>query len=259
MALPSFQMPESIELDESTYTNTYGKFIVQPLERGFGVTIGNAFRRVLLSSIPGAAITTFRIDGVLHEFSTIPGVKEDVSSIVLNLKQVQLKLIDKKPDKIMLHLKGPKDFTARDIQEQSTDFEVLNPDWHIATLNADAEFSIELRIGRGRGYVPAEENRTPDMPLGTIPIDAVFTPVVRVTYTVESTRVGQRIDYERLILEISTDGSITPDDALSFAGKILRDHIQLFINFDIDTEEEESLEVDEEVDPHSQTPQDERG
>lgn len=246
MALPSFQMPESIELDESTYTNTYGKFIVQPLERGFGVTIGNAFRRVLLSSIPGAAITSFRVDGVLHEFSTIPGVKEDVSTIVLNLKQVRLKLIDKKPDKITLHLKGPKNFTARDIQEQTTDFEVLNPDWPIATLNADAEFSIELRIGRGRGYVPAEENRLPDMPLGTIPIDAVFTPIVRVTYTIENTRVGQRIDYERLILEISTDGSITPDDALSFAGKILRDHIQLFINFDIDTEEEESQEVDEE-------------
>lgn len=246
MALPSFQMPESIELDESTYTNTYGKFIVQPLERGFGVTIGNAFRRVLLSSIPGAAITSFRVDGVLHEFSTIPGVKEDVSTIVLNLKQVRLKLIDKKPDKITLHLKGPKNFTARDIQEQTTDFEVLNPDWPIATLNGDAEFSIELRIGRGRGYVPAEENRLPDMPLGTIPIDAVFTPIVRVTYTIENTRVGQRIDYERLILEISTDGSITPDDALSFAGKILRDHIQLFINFDIDTEEEESQEVDEE-------------
>lgn len=239
-------MPESIELDESTYTNTYGKFIVQPLERGFGATIGNAFRRVLLSSIPGAAITTFRVDGVLHEFSTIPGVKEDVSTIVLNLKQVRLKLIDKKPDKISIHLKGPKTFTARDIQEQSTDFEVLNPDWHIATLNADADFTIELRIGRGRGYVPAEENRLPDLPLGTIPIDAVFTPIVRVTYTVENTRVGQRIDYERLILEISTDGSITPDDALSFAGKILRDHIQLFINFDIDTEEEESQEVDEE-------------
>jgi len=159
---------------------------------------------------------------------------------------VRLKLIDKKPDKISIRLKGPKTFTARDIQEQSTDFEVLNPDWHIATLNADADFTIELRIGRGRGYVPAEENRMPDLPLGAIPIDAVFTPVVRVTYTVENTRVGQRIDYERLILEISTDGSITPDDALSFAGKILRDHIQLFINFDIDTEEEESQEVDEE-------------
>lgn len=247
MALPSFQMPESIELDESSYTNTYGKFIVQPLERGFGVTIGNAFRRVLLSSIPGAAITMFRIDGILHEFSTIKGVQEDVSTIVLNLKQVRLKLIDKKPDKITLDFKGPRKITARDIQGQSTDFEVLNPDLHIATLNADAEFRMELRMSRGRGYVPAEENRQSDMVIGTIPIDAVFTPIVRVTYNVENTRVGQRTDYERLILEITTDGSITPDDALSYAGKILRDHIQLFINFDIDTEEEESQDVDEEA------------
>ena len=235
-----------IELLAGSADESYGKFVVEPLERGFGVTLGNALRRILLSFIQGLAFTSVRIEGVVHEFSTIPGVKEDVSTIVLNLKQVRLKLIDKKPDKISIHLKGPKTFTARDIQEQSTDFEVLNPDWHIATLNADADFTIELRIGRGRGYVPAEENRLPDLPLGTIPIDAVFTPIVRVTYTVENTRVGQRIDYERLILEISTDGSITPDDALSFAGKILRDHIQLFINFDIDTEEEESQEVDEE-------------
>ncbi len=247
MPLPSFQMPESIELDESTYTNTYGKFIVQPLERGFGTTIGNAFRRVLLSSIPGAAITMFRVDGILHEFSTIPGVKEDVSTIVLNLKQVRLKLIDKKPDRITLQLKGPLNLSARHIQEMSTDFEVLNPDLQLATLNEEAEFNMELRIGRGRGYIPAEDNRQSDMPIGTIPIDAIFTPIVRVTYTVENTRVGQRIDYERLILEITTDGSITPDDALSYAGKILRDHIQLFINFDIDTEEEESQEVDEEA------------
>ncbi len=247
MALPSFQMPESIELDESTYSNTYGKFIVQPLERGFGVTIGNAFRRVLLSSIPGAAITMFRVEGILHEFSTIKGVKEDVSEIVLNLKQVRLKLIDKRPDKVVLHLKGPRVVTAADIQGQSTEFEVLNPNLHIATLNAESEFALELRIGRGRGYVPAEENKQSDTPLGTIPIDAVFTPVTKVTYNVENTRVGQKTDYERLILEISTDGSLTPDDALSFAGKILRDHIQLFINFDIETEEEEPVEVDEEA------------
>lgn len=247
MALPSFQMPESIELDESTYTNAYGKFIVQPLERGFGVTIGNAFRRVLLSSIPGAAITTFRVDGILHEFSNIKGVKEDVAEIVLNLKQIRLKLIDKKPDRVLVELKGPREFTAADIQGQSTDFEILNPDLHIATLNEDAEFAIELRISRGRGYVPAEENKQPDMSIGTVPIDAIFTPVTRVTYDVENTRVGQKTDYERLILEITTDGSITPDDALSYAGKILRDHIQLFINFDIETEEEEPVEVDEEA------------
>ncbi len=247
MGLPSFQMPESIELDESSYSNTYGKFIVQPLERGFGTTIGTAFRRVLLSSIPGAAITMFRVDGILHEFSTIKGVREDISEIVLNLKQVRFKLLDKRPDKVTVDLKGPWDFKAGDIQAATPELEVLNPDLHIATLNEDAAFKIELRIGRGRGYVPAEENRLPDMPLGTVAIDAIFTPVTKVMYNVENTRVGQRTDYERLILEITTDGSITPDDALSYAGKILRDHIQLFINVDVETEEEEPVEVDEEA------------
>jgi DNA-directed RNA polymerase subunit alpha len=247
MALPSFQMPESIELDESTFSNTYGKFIVQPLERGFGVTIGNAFRRVLLSSVPGASFTSVRVDGMLHEFSTIKGVKEDVAEIVLNLKQVRLKLIEKRPEKVTVDLKGPKEFTARDIQAATTEFEVLNPNIHIATLNDDADFRMELRIGRGRGYVPAEENKAPDAPIGTVAMDAVFTPVTNVKYQVENTRVGQKTDYERLILEITTDGSITPDDALSYAGKILRDHIQLFISLDVEPEEEDIPEVDEEI------------
>jgi len=247
MALPSFQMPESIELDESTYSNTFGRFIVQPLERGFGTTIGNAFRRVLISSIPGTAITSFRIDNILHEFSTIKGVQEDVSEFVLNLKQVKIKLIEKRPDKVVIDLKGPAEFKAGDIQQYTKEFEILNPDQHLAILNQDSDFRLELRIGRGRGYVPSEENKLPDMPIGTIPIDSIFTPVTKVTYRVENTRVGQRTDYERLILEINTDGSITPDDALSYAGKILRDHIQLFITFDVDTEEEEVPEVDEEV------------
>ena len=247
MALPSFQMPESIELDESTYSNTYGKFIVQPLERGFGTTIGNSLRRVLLSSIPGAAITNIRVDGILHEFSTIPGVLEDVSEIILNLKQVRFKLIEKRPERVFLEAKGPGVLTAGDIQANTTEFEVLNPDMHIASLNDDADFNMELRVARGRGYVPAEENKYPDRPIGTVPIDAIFTPVTRVTFSVENTRVGQRTDYERLILEITTDGSITPDDALSYAGKILKDHIQLFISIDVDTEEEEVPEVDEEA------------
>ncbi|NOY59776.1 MAG: DNA-directed RNA polymerase subunit alpha [Calditrichaeota bacterium] len=247
MALPSFQMPESIELDESTYSTTCGKFIVQPLERGFGTTIGNSLRRVLMSSIPGAAITSIRVDGILHEFSTIPGVLEDVSDIILNLKQVCIKLIEKRPEKVVIDLKGPKEFKAGDIQENTTEFEILNPDLHIATLNKDADFKLELRISRGRGYVPSQENKFPDMPLGTVPIDAIFTPVTRVTYKVENTRVGQKTDYERLILEITTDGSITPDDALSYAGKILKDHISLFISIDVETEEEETPEVDEEA------------
>ncbi len=243
----NFRMPESIELDESTYTNTYGKFAVQPLERGFGVTIGNALRRVLLSSLPGATITSVRFENVLHEFSTIPGVVEDVAEIILNLKQVRIKLINKRPDKVTLDLQGPGKFKAGDIMNGTADFEILNPDLHIATLNEDVHFRVELKIGRGKGYVPAEENKLPDQPIGTIPIDAIFSPVKKVSFKIENTRVGQKIDYERLILEIETDGSITPDDALTYAGKILKDHILLFINFDIEPEQEESPEIDEEV------------
>lgn len=247
MNWPNFRMPESIELDESSYTNTYGEFTVQPLERGFGVTIGNALRRVLLSSLPGAAITSIRLEGILHEFSTIPGVVEDVAEIILNLKQVRFKLISKRPDKVVLDLEGPKDFKAIDIQDGTTDFEILNPDLHIATLGKDAKFRAELKIGRGKGYVPAEENKLPDQPIGTIPIDSIFSPVTSASFKVENTRVGQKIDYERLTLEIKTDGSITPDDALTYAGKILKDHIQLFINFDIEPEHEDSPEIDEEM------------
>jgi DNA-directed RNA polymerase subunit alpha len=243
----NFQMPEAVEIDESTHTDTYGKFIVQPLERGYGVTIGNSLRRVLLASLQGAAIVSIKIDGVLHEYSTISGVTEDVTEIALNLKGIRFKLLNKKPDKVMLHLKGPKDFTARDIQIGNTDFEILNPDHHIATLNRDAEIKMEIQIRKGRGYVPAEENRLPDAPIGTIPMDAIYSPIRNVTYTIENTRVGQRTDYEKLILEIWTDGSITPDDALTYAGRILRDHIQLFINFDIKPEKEIEEDIDEET------------
>jgi DNA-directed RNA polymerase subunit alpha len=241
-------MPEAVELDEASYTTTYGKFIIQPLERGYGVTIGNAMRRVLLASLTGAAITSLKIDGVLHEFSTIPGVVEDVSEIVLNLKAVRIKLMNRKPDKVLLTMKGPGIFTAADIQKGNTDFEILNPDQHIATLEDDAEFNMELEIRRGRGYIPAEENRIPDQAIGTIPVDAIYSPIRNVTYTVENTRIGQRTDYEKLILELTTDGSITPDDAMSIAGRVLRDHIQLFINFDIKAKEEEATqEIDEEA------------
>ena len=247
MNWPYLRMPEGIELDESTYTNTYGKFVVQPLEKGFGTTIGNAFRRVLLSSLPGAAITMIRVENIFHEFSTINGVVEDVAELILNLKQVRIKLLNKKPEKVLLNLKGPGEFAAGDIQNGTTDFEILNPNLHIATLNEDAGINMELRITRGKGYVPAEENKLPDQPIGTIPIDAIFSPIHNVGYNVEKIRVGQRIDYEKLILEIETDGSITPDDALTYAGKILKDHIQLFINFDIEPEEEETSEIDEEI------------
>jgi DNA-directed RNA polymerase subunit alpha len=241
-------MPEAIERDESTYTATYGKFIIQPLERGFGATLGNSFRRVLLSSLHGAAITQIRLDNVLHEFSNIPGVVEDVSEIILNLKQVRIKLLNKRPDKVALHLKGPGEFKAGEIQRDTTDFEILNPDHHIATLNNKADFNMELKIGRGRGYLPAEENKLPDQPIGTISLDAIFNPIRKVSYLVENTRLGHRVDYERLILEVETDGSVTPDDALTYAGKILRDHVDLFISFDVEHEEEEEVsQIDEDA------------
>ena len=247
MVATNYQMPEKVQLDEGSYSNTFGRFILQPLEKGFGVTIGNAFRRVLLSSLTGTAFTAIRIDGVLHEFSTIPGVVEDVSEIILNLKAVRLKLINKKLNRIVVQLQGPKEFTAADIQKANPELEILNPGQHIATLNAGATFEMELRIGRGKGYVPAEENKPADQVAGIIAIDAIFTPIRNVRYLVETTRVGQQTDYEKLILEIETDGSIAPDDALAQAANILRDHIQLFLSFDIDTEgHEEALEKDSE-------------
>lgn len=247
MSWTTLLMPEGIQVDDISYSATYGKFIVQPLESGFGVTLGNAFRRVLLASIQGAAITAVRFESVLHEFTTIPGVVEDVTEIILNLKEVRLKLLNKKPERVTMRWKGAGVVTAGDIQKNTTDFEVLNPDRVIATLNEDADFEVELRIGKGRGYVSAEENTLPEQPIGLIPIDSVFTPIRNVSYKVENTRVGQRTDYEKLILEVTTDGSVTPDDALTFAGKILRDHVSLFINFDVEPEEEEPQEIDEEV------------
>ena len=248
MSSLGFQMPDSIEVDHATYSSNYGKFIIQPLERGFGITVGNAMRRVLLASISGAAITSIRVDNVLHEFTSIPGVKEDVTDLILALKSVRIKTIDSHAVKARLHLTGPMVFTAGIIQGSSNDIEILNPDLVIANLNEDADFNIELAIETGRSYVPSEENRNQDTPIGTIPLDAIYTPIERVNFSVENTRVGQRTDYEKLILEVWTDGSITPDDALTYAGKIIRDHIQLFINFEVKpSEEDSSAETDEEL------------
>jgi DNA-directed RNA polymerase subunit alpha len=230
------QMPERVERDEAVSQSTFGRFILQPLEKGFGVTLGNSFRRVLLSSIPGTAITAVKIEGVQHEFSTLTGVGEDVTEMILNLKQVRIKPVSKKVSKVTLTLKGPTEFTAADIQNASSEMEILNPDLHIATLNKDAEVEIELRLGRGKGYIPAEENKTPDQTIGMIPIDSIFTPIKNVRFNVEPTRVGGQTDYERLVLEVETDGSITPQDAIAYSARILRDHIQLFINFDREPE-----------------------
>ncbi|HRI46499.1 MAG TPA: DNA-directed RNA polymerase subunit alpha [Ignavibacteriaceae bacterium] len=237
MSVSYLRMPEAVVLDEGSYSNTYGKFQLQPLERGFGVTLGNSLRRVLLSSLPGAAIVAVKFSDVLHEFTTIPGVVEDVAEIILNLKQVRLKLLNKKPGKIDISFSGEGIFKASDIQKNSVDVEVLNPDLHIATLNKSAKFDIELRIGKGVGYVPSTENKSPDYTIGFIPMDAIFTPIKNVRYDVENVRIGDKNDYEKLTLEVWTDGSITPDDALTQASKILRDHIQLFINLDLEPEE----------------------
>ena len=234
-------MPETVVLDEANYSNTFGRFSMQPLERGYGVTLGNSLRRVLLSSLPGAAITSVKFSGILHEFTTIPGVVEDVSEIILNLKQVRMKLLSKKPNKIDLSFNGDKEWKASDIQKASSEVEILNPDLHIATLNKDAKFDVEIRVGKGTGYVPANENASSDQTIGVIPIDSIFTPIRNVKMTVENVRIGDKNDFEKLTLDISTDGSVTPDDALTQAAKILREHVQLFINFDMEQEEEQPI------------------
>ncbi|MDP8238666.1 MAG: DNA-directed RNA polymerase subunit alpha [Candidatus Hatepunaea meridiana] len=245
---PGFQMPESIEVDHTSYSINYGKFIIQPLERGYGTTVGNAIRRVLLASLPGSAITSLRINGTLHEFTTIPGVKEDVTEIILALKGVKLKMLKNQVVKTRLQLKGPLVVTAGYLQSNTNEIEVLNPDHVVANLNEDADFSIELSMKWGRGYVPSEDSNENDIPIGTIALDAIYTPIERVNYSIEHTRVGHKTDYEKLILEVWTDGSITPDDALTYAGKILRDHIRLFINFEVKSSEEETdIETDEAI------------
>jgi DNA-directed RNA polymerase subunit alpha len=241
MSVSYLKMPEAVVLDEASYTNTLGRFSLQPLERGYGVTLGNSIRRVLLSSLTGAAITAVKFSGVLHEFTTIEGVVEDVSEIILNLKQVRMKLLNKKPNKIDISFNGEGEWTAGDIQKNSAEIEILNPDLHIATLNKSAKFDLELRVGKGKGYVPAAENVSPDYSIGVIPIDSIFTPIKNVKFDVENVRIGDKNDFEKLTIEIATDGSITPDDALTQAAKIMRDHIQLFINFDIDQEEEQAV------------------
>jgi DNA-directed RNA polymerase subunit alpha len=241
MSVSSLRMPEAVVLDEANYTNSFGKFTLQPLERGYGVTLGNSLRRVLLSSLQGAAITSVKFSGVLHEFTTIEGVVEDVSEIILNLKQVRMKLLSKKPNKIDLSFSGANVWNAADIQKASNEIEILNPDLHIATLNKNAKFDVELRVGKGVGYVPANENIVPDQTIGVIPVDSIFTPIKNVKYDVENVRIGDKNDFEKLTIEVTTDGSITPDDALTQAAKILREHVQLFINFDMDQEEEHSV------------------
>jgi DNA-directed RNA polymerase subunit alpha len=232
--------PKRLEVETKGRPHTYGKFVCEPLERGFGITLGNAIRRVLLSSLQGAAITSVKIDGVLHEFSTIPGVLEDVTDIILNLKQVRFRMHGDATRQLVIEKEGEGEVAAKDILA-NVHVEVLNPNQHICTLAKDAKLRMELTVKQGKGYVPADRNVDENLPIGTIPIDSIFSPIWKVSYNVSQARVGQITDYDKLTLEIWTDGSVKPDDALAYAAKILKDQLTIFINF----EEELDASVEE--------------
>jgi len=246
MLWKGFQKPKRIEFETETLTTTYGRFVAQPFERGFGTTIGNALRRILLSSIEGAAITAVRIEGVLHEFSSIPGVVEDTTDIILNLKRIPLKMHSDGPEFIRIKADGPAEIRGADIQAGSN-VEILATDAHIATLSEEGKVEMEMRIKSGRGYVSADRNLDEDLAIGFIPVDSVHTPVRKVAYQVEDARLGQQTDYDKLTMEIWTNGSISPQDALALSAKLLKDHMAIFINFEERPEIVEEL-VDEEFD-----------
>ncbi len=233
--------PKNLEIEEKNLTPTYGKFVAEPLERGFGTTIGNALRRVLLSSLQGAAITAVRIEGVLHEFATLPGVREDVADLVLNLKEVRLKLHEGLEARARIDAGGECVLHAKDLQV-GPEVEILNPEHEIATLSKEGKLKADLIIKMGRGYVPSDRNKDEDAPVDTIPIDAIFSPVRKVNYTVTNARVGQRTDYDRLTLELWTDGSVRPDDAVAYAARIVQDQLSVFLNFEEGAEAPELVE-----------------
>ncbi len=217
-----------IECEELSQDGAYGRFVIEPLERGFGYTVGNALRRVLLSSLPGVAVTNIQIEGVQHEFSTVPGVTEDVAEIILNLKALSAKLYVDQPKTVTIDVTGPAEVKAKDIKTDE-ELEFVDPEAHIATLNEDAHLVMTLTVDKGRGYVSADKNKYPNMPIGVIPIDSIFTPIKKVNYTVTDTRVGQITDYDKLTLEVWTDGSVQPDEAISTAAQILTEHLSLFV------------------------------
>ncbi len=239
-------MPKEVVNDQSSAGDNYSRFIIEPLERGYGHTLGNCLRRVLLASIQGGAVVSMRINGVLHEFSSIEGVYEDVTDIVLNVKGIRLKMHADEMRTLSLKTNTKGEITA-DRFQTDPEVEIINTDRHICELSDDIDFEMELDIGYGRSYVVADQNKRPDAPAGTIFVDSLFSPVTKVAFSVENTRVGQRTDYDRLIMEITTDGSITPEDALSYAAKLVKDHLQLFIHLDEEIMVEEEPEVDEDV------------
>lgn len=245
--LSDFQKPKKLDYDTETLTPNYGKFIAQPFERGFGTTIGNALRRVLLSSIEGAAVTAVKVEGVLHEFSSLQGVVEDMTDVVLNLKQIPFKLHGSGPKTLYLEKKGPGTVTAADI-DGDADVEILDPSVHIATLSKEGTLKLELRLKIGRGYIVADKNADPDLPLGYIPVDSIHSPVRRVNYHVEGARVGQVTDYDRLVIETWTNGAVSPQESLSLASDLLAEHLRIFSTFEAKVEDEESMPA-ENVDP----------
>ena len=242
-----FQLPKRLECDEATYTNTYGKFWAAPFERGYGVTLGNSLRRVLLSSIEGSAVTSVKFSGVQHEFSTIPGVLEDTTEIILNIKNLVINSHSKIPKTIYIKKDSKGEVKASDIESDET-IEIINPDLHIATLTKDVKFHVEMEVAKGRGYMPAELNKKEETIIGEIPVDSIFSPVKKVNFFIENTRVGQKTDYDKLILEVFTNGSISPKDALLYASNILQRHLDIFVNFGTlpDEEEESELEMTKE-------------
>jgi len=231
MLWKGFQRPKRLEVERETLTPKFGRFSAQPFERGFGTTIGNALRRILLSSVEGAAITSVKIDGVLHEFSSVPGVVEDTTDIILNLKQIPFRCHSEHAETLVVHAVGPKTVKAGDIQA-SANVEILDPEAPIATLSEEGKLSMEMRLRKGRGYVSADRNFDEDLGIGYIPIDSIHAPVRKVNYIVEDARLGQKTDYDRLTLEVWTNGAITPQDAVAMAAKILKDHMSIFINFE---------------------------
>jgi len=246
MKLEGLQMPRLVEIDKDSLSETYGKFVVQPLERGFGVTLGHAMRRLLLSSIQGAAIKQVTIEGIQHEFSVVKGVREDVPEIVLNLKEVAICYHGDEDRILRVERTEPGELLAKDLAVDPS-VQIMNPDLHVATLDKGVSLRIEFTVGTGRGYVFAEENKSPDQPIGSIPLDANFSPVLKVNYDIENARVGRRTDYDRLTLEVWTDGSVHPEDAVAQAARILNEHLNLFVNFEEEPEEVEEKEVDEET------------
>ena len=245
--MPNFQIPDKIKVDRESYSDSYGKFTIEPLERGFGTTLGNALRRIMLSAIPGCAITAVRIEGVLHEFSAIEGILEDVTSIILNLKQVKLDLVDSKPVKASVKLQGPKEVKAKDLNADNPNVKIMNPNFHIMNIQEEKEINMTIWFGRGRGYSPAEKNRTPDAPVDTIPVDSIFSPILKVKYDVEKLQSGIKEDLEKLTIEIYSDSSMTPDNALSYASDMMVSHLKPFSELKSKNIIEPEEQIDEEI------------